>query len=616
VISRRDFLGAAIALARVKPRDPVMGARLKDRARDDDFASQNGARGFSRAPAVEIQRECDGPFCRLRVVNRGKTPIRLDDVVVLDQPIVFPATRTALYGEGFQMLSQTGGTMAAPVDYSQYTDAKHYRIPAADRVPSYYGLLTLTPFGGDTHAYAFTSCARFSGRFQIRDSAVQAIVDCEGLTIEPGGSWPLEELMVASGSDRSALLNQVAARLAKNHKVARPFQGRGRGAERSAPPTPPTGWCSWYCFGPNVTAQQVLDNLDVIAKSMPSLEYIQIDDGYQPAMGDWLETGAAFGGSVRTVLAEIRRRGFQPAIWVAPFIAEEQSHLFEQHPDWFIKDDHGQPLRSDRVTFGGWRRGPWYAIDGTHRGARAHLEHVFRTMRREWGCTYFKLDATFWGAMHGGRFHDRRATRIDAYRRGMQAIGRGAGDGFLLGCNHPIWPSIGVIHGSRSSNDIKRSWDRIASTARQNLSRNWQNGWLWWNDPDAVVLAADVTNALTDADCQFHATAIYATGGMVLSGDDLTKIPDARAAMLRKLLPPTGIAAEFTDETLTVGVVELPGARMICLFNWDDRSDTVTFDVPQPSTITDYWTDESLGRRKGTVAIVLPPRTARLLKAV
>src|SRR5437660_2074092 len=40
----------------------------------------------------------------------------------------------------------------------------------------------------------------------------------------------------------------------------------------------PTGWCSWYCFGPRVTAQQVLDNLDVIAKRIPSLKYIQIDD--------------------------------------------------------------------------------------------------------------------------------------------------------------------------------------------------------------------------------------------------------------------------------------------------------------------------------------------------
>jgi alpha-galactosidase len=615
MISRRDFLSAAIAIARLKPSGPFIDARLKPRASDDIASSQAGAQGFSRAADVEIEREYDGVFCRLRIVNRGTTPVRLDDIVVLDQPIVFPATETALYGEGFQMLSQTGGTVAAPVDYSQYTDAKHYRIPAADGRPSYYGLLTLAPFGGKTHVYAFTSCARFSGRFQIRDSGVQAIVDGEGLTIGPGRSWPLEELMVASGSDRSALLNEVAARLAKNHSVARPFQGRGRGAESPAPHpggTPPTGWCSWYCFGPNVTAQQVLDNLDVIAKSMPSLKYIQIDDGYQPAMGDWLETGAAFGGSVRTVLGEIRRRGFQPAIWVAPFIAEERSHLFRQHPDWFIKDDQGQPLRSDRVTFGGWRHGPWYAIDGTHPGAQAHLERVFRTMRREWGCTYFKLDANFWGAMHGGRFHDREATRIDAYRRGMRAIGRGAGDGFLLGCNHPIWPSIGAIHGSRSSNDIKRSWDRLASTARQNLSRNWQNGRLWWNDPDAVVLAGE----LTDAECQFHATAIYATGGMVLSGDDLTRIPSARAAMLRKLLPPTGVAAAFTDATLTVGVVNLPDARMMCLFNWDDRSDTVTFDVPQPSTITDYWTDQSLGRRKGTVAIELPPRSARLLKVV
>ena len=80
-----------------------------------------------------------------------------------------------------------------------------------------------------------------------------------------------------------------------------------------------------------------------------------------------------------------------------------------------------------------------------------------------------------WGAMHGGRLHDGRATRVEAYRRGMQAILRGAGDGFILGCNHPIWASLGLIHGSRSSNDISRSWARIATTGRQNLYRNWQN---------------------------------------------------------------------------------------------------------------------------------------------
>jgi alpha-galactosidase len=97
------------------------------------------------------------------------------------------------------------------------------------------------------------------------------------------------------------------------------------------------------------------------------------------------------------VLRQIRDRGFEPAIWVAPFIAEEGSHLFKEHPGWFVKDETGQPLRADRVTFGGWRRGPWYALDGTHPDAQAHLERVFTTMRNEWGCTYFKLDANFWG---------------------------------------------------------------------------------------------------------------------------------------------------------------------------------------------------------------------------
>ena len=31
-------------------------------------------------------------------------------------------------------------------------------------------------------------------------------------------------------------------------------------------------------------------------------------------------------------------------------------------------------------------------------------------MREKWGVTYFKLDANFWGAMHGGKLHNPKAT--------------------------------------------------------------------------------------------------------------------------------------------------------------------------------------------------------------
>ena len=305
----------------------------------------------------------------------------------------------------------------------------------------------------------------------------------------------------------------------------------------------------------------MLDNLDVIAKSVPALKYVQIDDGYQSAMGDWLDTGAAFGGNVRTVLSQIRRRGFEPAIWVAPFVAEEKSNAV---PAASRTGSSRTPTarRCDPIASlsadGGAGRGT--RSTARTRTCRPTSSRVFRTMREEWGCTYFKLDANFWGAMHGGRFHDPRATRIEAYRRGMQAVLRGAGDSFILGCNHPIWPST---RPDPRIPQLERHQAHLGSRSRRpaarTCSRNWQNGRLWWNDPDAIVLASD----LTDAECQFHATVIYASGGMVLSGDDLTKLPPARAAMLKKLLPPTGVAAAFEDGSLRAGTVVAAGCAHV-----------------------------------------------------
>ena len=398
----------------------------------------------------------------------------------------------------------------------------------------------------------------------------------------PGESWDMEEFLYTSGSSRPALLTKLASRIAEHHP---PLKFKN----------PPAGWCSWYCFGPRVTSKNVMDNLAAIEKSAPQLKYVQIDDGYQPAMGDWLETGTAFGGDVQSVLQAIRKQGFEPAIWVAPFIAEAGSHLFQQHPDWFMKGDDGKPLSADKVTFQGWRRGPWYALDGTNPEVQKHLESVFRTMREKWGVTYFKLDANFWGAMHGGRLHDPKATRIEAYRRGMQAVLRGAGDSFILGCNHPIWASFGLIHGSRSSGDMKRQWATFEKIARQNLSRNWQNGTLWWNDPDAITLSGEMPME----EYRFHATMGVASGGLVLSGDDLSTLPADRLAMLKKMLPPTGVAAEFEDESLRTGIARLKDRTLICLFNWSAEPEVRKVTLPRAGSVIDLWSGKDYGAAVG-----------------
>jgi len=164
------------------------------------------------------------------------------------------------------------------------------------------------------------------------------------------------------------------------------------------------------------------------------------------------------------------------------------------------------------------------------------------------------------------------------------------------------------VHGSRSSNDIKRTWARVKGTARQNLLRNWQNGRLWWNDPDAVVLTG-----LPEEEVRFHATAIYASGGMLLSGDDLTKVAPETLARLRKLQP-TGAAARFANDSLEVGTVEQRDGRLVFLLNWNDEPRTLSFTLDRPQRLAELWSGDDLGTRAaGPVSLTLPAHAGRVL---
>lgn len=555
---------------------------------------------------VKIERVWKGNACTSRVRNTGQRVLRISRVDLFDCDHGLSG-ETPFYGESFQMLAQNGGTLAQPEDWGSNPDRTHYKLEEPEGLRTARNMMYVRPAGQDLVLMGFSSCRRFDGRFSFNAKRLLVSMDMEGRELAPGATWNLEEFYLASGSDRDALLKGLCDRIEKHHPRRKVFSA------------PPMGWCSWYCFGPNVTAQDIHVNLDWIATNAPSLRYIQIDDGYQPWMGDWLDTGKSFGGDIKTVLQTIRKRGFEPAIWVAPFVASPESKLFRQHPDWFIKDDQGQPLRSDKVGFGGWRLGPWYALDGTHPQAQKFLESLFRTMRREWGCTYFKLDANYWGALKQGHFYDARATRIEAYRRGMQAILRGTGDAFVLGCNHPLWPSLGLVDGSRSSMDISRDWNTIRDIGRQNLLRGWQNGRFWWNDPDCVLLpssGASRTGGLSDNEVLFHATTIHASGGMLLSGDNLPTLTPERLGMLRKLLPPTRCAARFADESLKTGRTVLPDREYIYLFNWGDQPEDRVFTVNQRVTLMDYWSGEPLGVCNDEYRVkALPPHTARLLVA-
>lgn len=529
-------------------------------------------------------RQWEGPLCRVRLDNTGKQSEAVHHWRLFEGDLGL-APDAAIYGEGFQMLAQTGGRWNAPEHLGRCPDASVYRITADHGYHTVHNLLLVAQEGGWL-LLAFASCQRFGGEFRLHpDGRLEIVMNTEGRTLAPGAHWQSEALICLEGPDREALLATLAQHIAAEH-----------GSLVGEVPTRPSGWCSWYHYYANVSAADIRENLAVRAERFPALRYVQIDDGYQARMGDWLTPSAKFEEGVAALAGEIRAAGCEPALWVAPFIAEPGSRVFQQHPDWFVKGEDGLPLPSERVTYGGWRCTPWYVLDGTHPEVQTHLEQVFRTLRTQWGIHYFKLDANFWGAIHGGRFHDPAATRVEAYRRGMAAILRGAGEGaFLLGCNAPLWPSLGLVHGMRVSDDVERQGPRFRQIAREAFCRAWQHERLWVLDPDCVCLRDIPGQHGSRAEYDFHLAVLVASGGMVLAGDRLQDLDEAQGARLGKLLALCAArtpAARFEGMAFERGRVALPGGgELLCLFNWGEHP----CEFPLAPGGTDFWDETPLG---------------------
>ena len=47
-----------------------------------------------------------------------------------------------------------------------------------------------------------------------------------------------------------------------------------------------------------------------------------------------------------TLEYKVRGLGLVPAIWTAPFEVSDRSWVYENHPDWLVKNAKGQPIHA------------------------------------------------------------------------------------------------------------------------------------------------------------------------------------------------------------------------------------------------------------------------------
>jgi alpha-galactosidase len=273
------------------------------------------------------------------------------------------------------------------------------------------------------------------------------------------------------------------------------------------------------------------------------LELIQLDDGFQSALGDWDTTNSKFPSGLRKIADEIRAAGFKAGLWTAPFLAARDSRLMREHPEWFIVHEQtGEPMRAGHNTNWTASNDPFaYALDPSNPGFHAHLEHLFRKLTREFGYSYLKLDFLY-AAGAPGRRHDPNLTRGETLRRGLEAIRAGSGDdAFILGCGCPLGQAVGIVDGMRIGPDVSPFWGSTASgTADPStvyaldaiIARSFMHRRLWLNDPDCLMLRARETR-LTADERSALAAVIGASGGMLLISDDMALLEKDEGELFR-----------------------------------------------------------------------------------
>jgi len=408
----------------------------------------------------------------------------------------------SVHEHGWQSWSPTSTYSVAQTSPRPERDWQHLmrfrpETPAPPRGFQAEGLLVIDPgTGGPTRVYA----AR-DAREEV--PSIRAELHGGRLVVEADGPVTVELVEDGIGVALAGFGDACAARL---------------GAD--APRTAPTVWCSWYHYFEDATEYDVVENLAEIGRLRLPVDVVQIDDGWEAGVGDWLELSGRF-SSLSGLAGRIHDAGRRAGIWVAPFTVGSRSVLAREHPDWLV-GAAGQNWGQDLL-----------GLDLTHPGARSHLWTVFRALH-EAGFDYFKLDFLYTGALIGSRFED--VTGVAAYRSGLELIRDAVGaQPYLLGCGAPILPSVGLVDAMRVSPDTYHPADTEDEQRRLRgrtcvEARAWQHGRFWVNDADCLVARPSFTAR------HEWAEVIERYGGLRSVSDRIADLDDWGMETTRRLL--------------------------------------------------------------------------------
>ncbi|HKK17710.1 MAG TPA: alpha-galactosidase, partial [Opitutales bacterium] len=350
-----------------------------------------------------------------------------------------------------------------------------------------------------------------------------------------------------------------------------------------------TGWCSWWAYLNDFREEDLKELLDVWQQKRLAdygYTFIQIDDGFQGGVDGerrnnplnygyvggrpetWLEWRTdRFPSGMTGYVDAVRRAGFSPGVWVGCFFSDEAT--VEQHPDWFVEGENGEPFAGPYVS---------YAIDATvPEAANRLVRPTYRGLEHA-GFDYVKIDQLrhllYDNLNHNPEYAASRGYKpADIFRAYLTAVRQELGrDTFVLSCWGVLPESVGLADACRIGGD------GYGPVTMQQYN-SW-NGIVWRNDPDHCDVRphrkpAEIGN-------------VRKTEKVIASGSD-TIIRPALASIAGCMLMLSDKPEVYADDRNLVGIrrsspvlFSVPGQ----LYNFDSSKTNVLKDTRRGSVIS------------------------------
>lgn len=404
-------------------------------------------------------------------------------------------------------------------------------------------------------------------------------------------------------------------------------------------PRTPTGWMSWNTYfdkatgGDNLAEARIGKNyLQPFGCEFWSIESWQGNSDQLPVRNFHnmnLEVNEKqFPEGMQQLAEDIRRLGFRPGLWMAPF-GTGNDEFYKTHKNWFLHDHEGNPI----TTWNGR-----YTLDPTVPEALVHLKGIFEIASRSWGYEFFKIDGMS-GRSHGycahlyerpeirDCFHDPSCPNpfelcVKTFREG---IGE---DRVFLACQgHTSGPEALYADASRIGADIVHpnepvKWENVLNQGRCTVNQIFTHNIAMIADPDTLLV-----HDLPLEEARVSATIVALPGQMTFFGDKLAGLSGDHMKMLQQTLPvanvrPVSLFPYFSMLpvwNLRVQNSMLSDYNVVALFNWEDETKIISFSTEELGVDSDagyvmyeFWTQKAYDPISEKFADEIPAHSVRL----